>query len=64
MKRRQLKEEAFGHICLLTTSLSTLNVLSTALQQQSNQVLAVLQADLFLPMLVLITTSFQSEVMG
>lgn len=54
----------FGHICLLYTPLSTLNVLSTALQQQSNQVLAVLQADLLLSVLVLITTSFEGELTG
>lgn len=48
----------------LCTPLSSLNVSSTALQQQSNQVLAVLQADLLLSVLVLITTSFEGELTG
>lgn len=58
-ERRQLKEGDFGYTDLLYTLLSTLGVLSTVLQQQSNQVLAVLQADLVLPVLVLITNSFE-----
>lgn len=58
------RKGVFDHIDLLYALLSTLNVLSTVLQQQSNQVLAVLQADLLLPVLVLITIGFEGDLMG
>lgn len=49
-----MKEGDFGYTDLLYALLSTLNVLSTVLQQQS----------LLLPVLVLITTSSESDLMG
>lgn len=63
-KRRQLKEGDFGYTDLFYTLLSTMNVLNTILQQQSNQVLAVLEADLLLPVLVFIATNFEGDLMG
>jgi len=58
-KTTEMRFFLWQYMPLLSTLFMTQDILITALQQQSNEVLAVLQANLLLSLLVLLTTTLK-----